>query len=63
MLPCQNEERLRKIELEGAIMSTQLTSLVKSLDKLSSRIFSLVLALIPTILSVVGFLIWQVIQK
>jgi hypothetical protein len=60
---CHNEERLRKLETDGATMSTEIKNLVKSLDSLTGWIKGLVIALIPVVATVIfGVIGWLVVQ-
>ena len=63
MQPCLNEERIRKLECDGATMSNEIKNLVKSLDSLTSWIKGLVIALIPIIFGSMGWLIVQAFKK
>jgi hypothetical protein len=60
---CINEERLRKLEVEGGIMNTRIDNLIKSLDSLTGWVKALVIGLIPTLVGAFGWLIVQVFLK
>ena len=60
---CQQEVRIAKLEADIAGQNRDIQNLIKRLDNLTSWVRALVITLIPAVLSLFGFLIWQVIQK
>jgi hypothetical protein len=60
---CKQEERLRKLECDGVLMSAEVKNLVKSLDSLTGWIKGLVISLIPIVCGVMGWLIMQTLKK
>ena len=60
---CYQEQRIAKLEAEMTGQNRDIQNLVKRLDNLTKGIWALVLTLIPTVLGLFGFLIWQVLGK
>jgi hypothetical protein len=60
---CINEERLRNLERDGAVMSNEIQNLIKSLNSLTGWVKALVIALVPSLIGVFGWLIVKVFDK
>jgi len=60
---CLQELRIAKLEADSVGQNRDIQNLVKRLDKLTNGIWALVMVLIPTSISLFGFLIWQVLKK
>ena len=60
---CQQEIRIAKLEADMTGQNRDVQNLVKRLDSLTAWVRALVITLIPTVLSMFGFLIWQVILR
>lgn len=60
---CHQESRIAKMEAEMSGQNRDIQNLIKRLDGLTRGLWALVLVLIPTTISLFGFLIWQIISK
>lgn len=60
---CKQESRLSKLEADMCGQNHDIQNLIKRLDNLTKGLWALVLTLIPTVLGVFGFFVWQVIKK
>ena len=60
---CYQELRIAKLEADMTGQNHDIQNLVKRLDNLTKGIWALVLTLIPTVLGLFGFLIWQIVGK
>lgn len=56
---CTQDERIRKLEQNEAIMGVKIENLISTMNNLLSWIKALVITSIPAM----GFLIWQVFHK
>ena len=60
---CHQEQRISKIESDITGQNRDIQNLINRLDKLTNGIWALVLVTIPIILSMFGFLLWQVLGR
>lgn len=60
---CKQEQRLAKLEADMNGQNHDIQNLIKRLDNLTKGIWALVLTLLPTVISLFGFLIWQIVNK
>lgn len=60
---CKQETRLSKLEADMCGQNHDIQNLIKRLDNLTKGLWALVLTLIPTVLGVFGFFVWEVIKK
>ena len=62
---CVNEERLRKLEQQEAIMGVKIDNLIKELDSLTTTLKVFIWTMIPASMTAIGFLItyWVKIEK
>ena len=60
---CKQEERIRKLERNEAVVSTEVKNLIKKLDDLTGWIKALVMVSIPLLATALGFLIMKWVGK
>lgn len=60
---CHQEIRIAKLEADSVGQNRDIQNLVKRLDSLTKGIWALVITLIPAVLTLFGFLVWQVFTK
>ena len=63
MHECRQEIRIAKIEADMSGQNKDIANLIKRLDSLTKGLWALVLTLIPTTLTLFGFLIWQLLNR
>ena len=60
---CINEQRIRDLERQEAVMGIKIDNLVTTMNSLMWWIKALVRAMIPIIASGIGVLFWEVFKK
>jgi hypothetical protein len=60
---CYQEQRLAKLEADMNGQNRDIQHLIKRLDNLTKGLWALVLTLLPTVVGLFGFLIWQILNK